>query len=410
MARSNPRLSIVKVLNILGDETTVRGTYPCFLHFPFPLGGELFMFPEGDPIGWTGIGTYLRNLLSRFPSLDSTAQFTVITNPSEKQTLPSGIQSAEMKWYAPVYSLREQLMLPSQFREADIVHFPHFTVPLAFRRAYVVTLHDLVYFLFRNACPHRVGYWYARAMYPAVARRARLVITDSFFSSDEILRSLPIQKERIRVIYPGVDTEHFQPQSPEAIGVVLQKYGITRQYLLYVGNHQPRKNILRLMEAFAHMGQRRNYQLVIGGPRDPRRVELEDGIHRLGLQSEVILTDLIPLEDLPALYSGASCFVFPSLYEGFGFPVLESMACGTPVVTSDRASLPEVVGDAGILVDPNDPQSLRVTIERVIESRTLQEELRERGMVRARQFSWETTAKQTLDVYYEALSTSPVAR
>lgn len=369
----------------------------------------MHVYIDGRMIRWTGIGTYLRNLLSRLPSLDSTARFTVITNPSEKQTLPSGIQSAEMKWHAPVYSLREQLMLPSQFREADIVHFPHFTVPLAFRRAYVVTIHDLVYFLFRNACPHRLGYWYARAMYPAVARNARLVVTDSEFSKREILKYLHLPSERIQVIYPGVDTEHFQPQSPEAIGVVLQRYGITRKHLLYVGNHQPRKNLLRLMEAFAHMRQRRDYQLVIGGPRDPRRVELDEAIHRLALQGEVILTGLIPLEDLPALYSGASCFVFPSLYEGFGLPVLESMACGTPVVTSNTTSLPEVVGDASVLVDPYDPQALRGAIERVLESKGLQEELRERGMGRARLFSWDATAKKTLNVYYEALNMSPVA-
>jgi glycosyltransferase involved in cell wall biosynthesis len=362
------------------------------------------IYIDGRMIDWTGIGTYIQNVLKRLPEVGSTYRFTAIANPGEEENLPNGIGRSVLKARIPVYSLKEQIHLKSSFRKADLVHFPHFSAPLAFNRPYVVTIHDLVYFLFRSACPHKVGHLYARVMYPRIARRAHLIITDSAFSKREIIKYLSIPKERVRTIYLGVDTKCFHPQPSEVIEPILQKYGIWKKYLLYVGNHQRRKNIPRLIQAFAQLKKRQDYQLVIGGPNDARLTEIQNSLQTSCSKDEVILTGRIPLEELPALYSGASCFIFPSLYEGFGLPLLESMACGTPVVASNTSSLPEVVGDAGVLVEPHESLSLREGIERILNNKGLQEELRERGMERARKFSWDTTVKETLQVYHDALA------
>lgn len=366
------------------------------------------VFLDGRAINWTGIGTYIRNIVKRLPALDRRCRLTVVANGGEDD-FPAGVDYSILKRPIPVYSLKEQLFLQSSFAGADLVHFPHFTVPLVFKKPYVVTLHDLIYYLFPGACPNRLGHWYARLMYPNAARKARMVIADSEFSKEEIVRNLAVPRERVRVIYPGVDTEHFRPRPAETLIKSLARYGISKPYILYVGNHQERKNIPGLVEAFARLRRRADYQLVIGGPTDPRRPEVGHMIKRLGLEESVVLTGWVPLEELPALYCGAACFVFPSLYEGFGLPALEAMACGTPVVSSDSSSLPEVVGEAGILIAPRDRKLLAESIEKVLESPGLREELGEKGVRRAKLFSWETTARETLGVYYEALGTSPAA-
>ena len=185
----------------------------------------------------------------------------------------------------------------------------------------------------------------------------------------------------------------------KAIEAIKARYNIAGDYILFVGTLQPRKNLIRLIEAFSNLQSPiSNIQLIIAGKKGWLYEETFRQVEELGLEWKVVFTDYAPEGDLPALLSGASLFVFPSLYEGFGLPVLEAMACGTPVVCSNVSSLPEVAGEAAILVDPLDVEELATAMERVLGDEELRAELTERGFEQARRFSWEKCARQTLDV------------
>jgi glycosyltransferase involved in cell wall biosynthesis len=217
----------------------------------------------------------------------------------------------------------------------------------------------------------------------------------------EILRVPP---SKVVVIHEAVGPEFARPQSPEAVDAVVRRYGLRRPYCLFVGNLEPRKNLPRLIEAFAEVRRRagaegRSAQLVLAGTR----AWLHGGIFRAveahGLADAVAFTDYVPRGDLPALYAGATCFVFPSLYEGFGLPVLEAMAAGAPVVAARAGSIPEVAGDAALLVDARVPDEIAAAIEAVLTDGALRARLVARGRARAAQFEWNTVARRTLAVY-----------
>jgi glycosyltransferase involved in cell wall biosynthesis len=297
------------------------------------------------------------------------------------------------------------VMIPLRARllELDLVHDPTGATPLFFRpgRARtVVTIHDV----FPWSCPgtstlldtliHR--YWL-----PRVLPRVDAVITDSQASKVDIVRFLGIPAARIRVIYPGVNTAHG-PTSQSQIAVIRSSHGLPGSYILFVGSIEKRKNLHGLLHAYARlrkMGE--THPLVVVGMRRWRYTETTETLRELDLEQHVIFTGYMPDADLPALYSGADLFVFPSLYEGFGLPPLEAMACGTPVVCSNAASLPEVVGNAAITVDPHDAEGLAEAMHLVLTDVDLHEELREKGLERARQFTWERTARETVAVYRE---------
>jgi glycosyltransferase involved in cell wall biosynthesis len=202
------------------------------------------------------------------------------------------------------------------------------------------------------------------------------------------------------VVYPGYDQTIFQPVRDEGvIEAVKARYGIAGDYALFVGTLQPRKNLIRLIEAFSNFRfPISDFRLVIAGKKGWLYQEIFRWVEELGLEKKVVFTGYVPEGDLPVLLSGARLFVFPSLYEGFGLPVLEAMACGTPVVCSNASSLPEVAGDAAVLVDPQDVEGLAAAMERVLGDEELRAELIVRGFEQARKFSWERCARETLDV------------
>jgi glycosyltransferase involved in cell wall biosynthesis len=199
----------------------------------------------------------------------------------------------------------------------------------------------------------------------------------------------------------GVDG-HYRPVGSEKVAAVSEKYRLPDDYILYVGSVEKRKNLLRLLQAYAYLRDRgETCPLVIVGIQRLNNVDVVAMLQELGLQRSVILAGYVADEDLPALYSGADLFVFPSLYEGFGLPPLEAMACGAPVVCSNAASLPEVVDDAALMVDPHNVEQLSEAMRRVLASRGLQDDLRARGLGQAKRFTWERTARETIAVYRE---------
>lgn len=288
----------------------------------------------------------------------------------------------------------------------DLVHDPNgiapfLALPPATRR--IVTIHDAIP-LVHPETHNRIDIWRYRFMLPYSARRSDLVLTDSDQSGRDIVRHLRVPENKLRVIPLGIEAR-FSPVDDLAVRRrVLDRYSITRPYLLYIGGINARKNVARLLEAYARV--RQDYPdlcLVIGGQRQWKTGAIDTAIERLALADDVHFTGYLNDADLPALYSAAKAFVWPSLYEGFGIPPLEAMACGTPTITSNSSSLPEVVGDAALMVDPYDVTALAQAIARVLTDGALRADLRRRGRNRAAQFTWERTARATLAAYEEAL-------
>jgi glycosyltransferase involved in cell wall biosynthesis len=284
-------------------------------------------------------------------------------------------------------------------RPPDLLFIPAHVLPIVHPRRSVVTVHDLGYLFYPEA--HRLlDRLYLDLSTRYNARAASHLIADSSATKRDLIERYGIKPDKITVVYPGYDEATFQPVKDEAaIEAVKARYGIAGDYILFVGTLQPRKNLARLIEAFADCRLPiADCRLVIAGKKGWLYEEIFQQVEELGLEGSVVFTDYVPEGDLPALLSGARLFVFPSLYEGFGLPVLEAMACGTPVVCSSASSLPEVVGDAAVLVDPMDVKGLAMAIERVLGDEELRAKLIEHGFEQAKKFSWERCARETLDV------------
>ena len=283
----------------------------------------------------------------------------------------------------------------------DVVHDPTGVSPFLFGAGgakTVVTIHDV----FPWSCPGTstaLDTLIHHHWLPRVLPRVDAVITVSKASKQDIVRFLGVSPARVRVIPEGVNGR-FRPVAALEMARVRARYGLPDRYLLFVGSVEGRKNLRRLLEACSILWQRGEKRpLVIAGPRNRRYEELMSALRDPEVERQVIFTGYLPEEDLPAVYSGADLFLFPSLYEGFGLPPLEAMACGTPVVCSNTSSLPEVVGDAAITVDPYNVEGLADTIRMVLSDGDLRQDLRARGLERARQFTWERTARETVEVY-----------
>jgi len=307
----------------------------------------------------------------------------------------------------PLRLLWEQTVLPWSARggrrlRIDVLHSPHHTTPLApcgYRR--VVTIHDLTFFLLPERYP-TTRRLYFQLMTRLSARVADAVIVPSEAVKGDVTRILGLPRERVFVI-PEAAGPAFHPQDAVAIEAVRRRYGLEGPFLLSVGSLEPGKNRERLLQAFARVRARGlKHSLVVAGQRAWRYEGEAPLARRLGLADSVRFLGHVPQADLPALYSAADLFVFPSLYEGFGLPALEAMACGTPVVASNVSALPEVVGDAALQVSPLDVEALAGAMERLLRDDRLRSDLRERGLERAAQFSWEKAARRTVEVYHWA--------
>ena len=368
----------------------------------------------------TGSGQYTRNLLKNLLAIDEEDEFVLIGTEKalgEYESAGGGpprlarhigrtpfdhlIADLAKVWF-------EQLTFPLACRklEVDLSHIPYFASPWWLTTKNVVTIHDLIPLIlpeYRGALPVRLYTW----LVAAAARRAHAVITDSQSSKNDIVQKLGIPSERIRVIYLAAD-EMFRPsREREELRRVLGRYQISPPYILYLGGFDRRKNLETLFQAFAALGDtlRARYQLVIAG-RLPRRKDAlfpdpQEMVRNLGLEEEANFIGWVPEEDKPLLYSEASLFVFPSLYEGFGLPVVEAMACGTPVIASNTSSLPELVGEGGLLFDPHDPRELKEAMVALLSDEQLARDLGARGLKRAGDFGWRRTAQETLALYRE---------
>ncbi|MCL4458725.1 MAG: glycosyltransferase family 4 protein [Chloroflexi bacterium] len=281
----------------------------------------------------------------------------------------------------------------------DLLFVPAHVIPLYHPKRTVVTLHDLGYLYYREAHPF-LNWCYLHLSTYYSARVATSVIVDSEVTKEDLIKWYRIEPQKISVVYLA-PAEAFRPVTDVTLlENIKSRYGIRGDYLLYVGTLQPRKNVAGLLEAFAILKRemRLEHTLVIAGKPGWSAETVWQKVKDLDLEARVCFTGYVADDDLPSLFSAATLFVLPSLYEGFGLPAVEAMACGTPVVASNASSLPEVIGEAGILIDPHDPLALAEAMARVVNDAALRAELKQHGLERAKFFSWQRCAEETLQV------------
>ncbi len=364
-----------------------------------------------------GIGRYVANLVPALAALDHGYRLTLLYNPA----LPNTRHNLDALRRLPhvdliattarPFTLAEQIQIPrmAQALRIDLLHSPYYLKPyLGLPCPTVVTIHDLIGWQFPHTLTPHARRLFRIAMRLAV-RTATRIITVSHNARDDIAYYYRIPHARIAVTPEAAD-ERFRPQSAETIAALRHRYGLTAPYVLYVGANKPHKNLERLIHAWERVCATAATRpspaprLVIAGHYDPRYPSVQRIVTERGLTTSVTFLPNVPEADLPALYSGAELFVFPSYYEGFGLPPLEAMACGTPVVCAYTSSLPEVVGNAALTVDPFNFIELAEAIECLLHNPALRAYLHEQGLRQAQRFSWQQTARQTFDVYAAILS------
>jgi len=356
-----------------------------------------------------GIGTYLRGLIGGLARSGAEERIELLVPPGAEGLLPDLPPAMALRSDdSGHYSARELLAVSRAARRlgADLLHAPHYVLPLAPPCPAVVTVHDLIHLVHPEFLPGPLALLYARRMLPRAVRLARRVLTPSETVRRELLAELPAEAGRVVAIPNGVDDAFRAEVEPERLAALLARHRLAPGYLLFVGNPKPHKNLPRLLAAYRQLaGERRELPpLVLAGARGDAARALRVRLVRLGLDERVRLLGFLPDEELPALYRGALALVFPTLAEGFGLPIAEAMAAGTPVLVSDRPAHREVAGDAAERVDPLDPGSIAAGIARLLDAPRRRERLAARGRERAARFRWEEAAQRTLEVYRAVLA------
>ncbi|MHB1357182.1 MAG: glycosyltransferase family 4 protein [Anaerolineae bacterium] len=358
-----------------------------------------------------GIGRYTRHLVTALAALDHATNYVLFSagrDPSPR-AWPANFTRREVpisERYLSIIWQRLRLPLPVELftGRVDVYHSPDFVLPPVIRARKVLTVHDLSFIRYPECSSPALLQYLIRSVPPSV-RRADYLLADSLSTKQDLVELLGIPEERVTVVYAGYDPR-FNPYPQGNDQEILAKYGIGGPYILALGTLQPRKNFSMLIRAYNHLVHEHNipHILVIGGGKGWLYDDIFATVKELGLEKRVLFPGFVADENLPALYRGAELFAFPSLYEGFGIPILEAMGCGTPVVTSTSSSLPEVAGDAALCIDPQDSTALADAMWQALSDNTLRQTLQQRGLGRVKQFTWENAAIALLNVYRNAVT------
>ncbi len=354
----------------------------------------------------TGIGNYIRHLLKYIFELDKENSYVIFLSPEEYDNfeLPNE-RIRKIKVSAKWYGWKEQILFPFELykENLDLMHFTHFNSPVLYFKKSIVTIHDITPYFFpghkMKSFIRKIGF---RTVFFSSVKKASKVIAVSKSTKNDIVNHFKISKNKIKVIYEGVD-EQFKVHNE--IPAAFLKGEATKPFIFYTGVWRNHKNLIGLIKAFGILKNKYklNHQLVLGGKEDPYYPEVRRAWGKLGLEKEIIRTGFIDQEKLPLFYNAAEISVIPSFYEGFGLVGLESMACGTPVVSSNKTSLPEILDDAAIYFNPNNPEEMAEKMKLVLTDKKLYNELREKGFKQIRKYSWEKMGKETMEIYKKIL-------
>ena len=365
----------------------------------------------------TGVGVYAKNLLDVLTRIPGTSRFFILAQDDDSEMDFGDCPAVTMLWVParlfrilPLRFLLEQIYLPCLLltRGIDIVHSLHYEFPLiCFRTRRVITFHDMTFFTMPEV-HERLKIFYFRIFMRASVRLADHIIFVSRSAMEDYKAVLGVPRGSASVI-PHGKGQAFRPDIPVAgISEVSARYGLPKRFILYIGTIEPRKNLLRLVDAFSAVAAHDpDVQLVIAGKMGWMIDDVFREIDKLGIASRIIFPGFIAEADKSALLAACTLFVYPSLYEGFGLPALEALACGAPTITSNTSALPEVVGDAALLVDPTSTDSIFAAISTLLSSPELRNELHCRGPKQAALFTWERAAAQTAAAYEGLMHATP---
>jgi glycosyltransferase involved in cell wall biosynthesis len=358
-----------------------------------------------------GVGTYIRNVVRTLGRLDSENQYMLIGLPAKVQeigALPSNFHTIPLA--APERSLKGYREFRAALKglDCDLVHIPNlFSIPRALPCPYVMTVHDMLEHMSRSR--EQNGFW--RSLHFQFTKRvlngAARIFAVSSFTKNEMEKLFDIPSERIEVVYNAIDERFLRGHASEADrDLIAQRYQVAYPFLLYAGRVSPHKNVVRMIEAFSALKTELekdqlypDLKLIIIGDDLSGNPDLRRTVIRAGVQNDVRFLGFVPIEVLRIFYDSAKIFVFPSLYEGFGLPPLEAMAHGTPVVTSNVSSLPEVVGNAAVLVNPENVFEIMRALHRVLVDKALRDRMKERSYQQAGKFSWEKSVRRIMNAY-----------
>ncbi len=355
-----------------------------------------------------GVGNYIKNLIWSISGRDSENEYLLFVskeNISHLKGLPANFELVRAPGNPSKKIFWEQFILPGKLKKysIDLYHGPAFSMPRVKTCLQVVTIHDASFNLTPQSHPLYRRLYY-RATVPAVMRNADAVISVSQSARSDLLTLVSVTPQKISVVPLGVDPRFHSVKNENKLLTLRNKYDLPRPFILFVGMIEPRKNIELLVDAYLSGNSSDRFDLVLAGSLGWDYSQLLQKITASTKKHCIRLPGYIEDADLPALYSAAEAFVYPSIYEGFGLPILESMACGTPVITSSVSSLPEVAGNAALLVDPRNLAALTSGLQKVLADKSLRDELTARGLQRAANFTWDLTAQKTLSIYQHLVS------
>lgn len=362
-----------------------------------------------------GLGRYVEQLVQHIQEVDTTNEYVLflrkenwdacdITNKNVTKVL------ADIPWY----SLAEQVQFSKIIKKEgiDLMHFPHFNVPLFYNRPFVVTIHDLTMFHYPRPEATTHGpfvYWIKDRIHRLVVRHAvrasKHILTASEYVKQDIHETFGCSRSKMTTTYQAPFEDVEDQRSSDEGYIDMKKYGIRKPYVLYVGAAYPHKNLERLVEGWDLLDEqtRASYQLVFAGKNNFFYERLAE---QLGTRDDIVITGFVPDHDLVQLYKHSSLFVFPSLSEGFGYPPLEAFVHGTPVISSNRTSLPEVLGEGALYIDPESSEHIAEAMLQVLSDEELQHNLVQKGKKELHRFSWKRLAQETIDVYTNCIQTS----
>lgn len=355
-----------------------------------------------------GIGSYIRNLLDGLAGIDQENRYLLLVQPDSGDRLkylPPNFETVVER--SPLYSFREFTALSWRlFRlKLDLYHATHYVLPAFVPCRVVVTIHDIIHLLYPDYLPNRLALLYARRMIPHSITRSDQIIVGSKNTKADLMDYFDVQSQKIRVIYYGVEDAFRRHLPTEDIDRWMKTLELERPYILFVGNPKPHKNLDRVVQAYAKARELRSFDapLVCVGAREGSDFKLRQRAIQLGIGDHVRLLGHVAQEALPAIYQGATLLLYPTLYEGFGLPVVEAMASGVPVITSNTSALKEVAKGYGHLVNPLDIDEIAGAIAHCITDSDHRHALAKLGLRRAQDFEWQRTAEQTLETYLDVL-------
>lgn len=360
-----------------------------------------------------GIGVYVSNLIHGLARIEAEGEaganeYVLFVRPEDRdfaEDLPPNFRSVVER--SPVYSVREIAMMTWRISRSslDLYHATHYVLPAVVPCPTVVTIHDIIHLLYPGFLPSRAASLYAQRMFRHSVGRADRIIAVSRNTQRDLLDYFDIQEEKIHVVYNGVEDRFRRLLSEDELDAHLKAAGVRQPYMLFVGNPKPHKNLDRVIKAYARARSRAGFEapLVCVGARPGSDFKLERRARQLGVGDHVQLVGHVSASVLPALYQGASLFLYPTLYEGFGLPVVEAMASRVPVITSNTSSLDEIARGYAELVNPLEVEEIATAIERCMKDRGHARQLTDRGASRAAGFQWQTAAESTLAIYRDVL-------